>query len=212
MPYAPATFDQLAAGLADDACRHCRQRAAAHRSDACPPVLFSDLNGGTYCPRHMGGYAQAALDANGAVRRITTPITVWKRMTDADIADLTAWLADAGIDFAGCESCLVAETRAAGLASVEDVTRVAISDLKPGDRVVRPHHDEVVTVALVRPRTPRARKYLTVEWTEGESWSAEGSYLVTRAEPDDAGCWFDGQGCCTIHPHLDNDLPEESNR
>jgi hypothetical protein len=27
-------------------------------------------------------------------------------------------------------------------------------------------------------------------------------------DDDEAGCWYDGQGSCIVHPHPNNDLPE----
>ena len=32
---------------------------------------------------------------------------------------------------------------------------------------------------------------------------------MTIEEPE--GCWYDQQGCCTVHDHTDNDLPEPPN-
>jgi hypothetical protein len=78
--------------------------------------------------------------------------------------------------------------------------RVRLEQLQPGDRIVRPNYDRVVTVASVRPRTPRARKYLTMTYVETNeelgdgyaydadspllkapgSWTAERDYMVER--------------------------------
>jgi len=60
---------------------------------------------------------------------------------------------------------------------------VRLVDVAPGDRVRRPHSDEVVTVATVGPRTPRARSYSTVTFVEGGSWTHHNEYRLTREDP-----------------------------
>ena len=47
--------------------------------------LWSDLGGTIYCPDHLGMYASAALEKRPQARRIETPITVWTRMTSAEM-------------------------------------------------------------------------------------------------------------------------------
>jgi hypothetical protein len=52
-----------------------------------------------------------------------------------------------------------------------------LSELTPGDTVLRPFFGTTEVVKLVRPRTPRARKYFTVEFESGESWTNDATYL-----------------------------------
>jgi hypothetical protein len=48
------------------------------------------------------------------------------------------------------------------------VQKKKIEDLKPGDKVLHPGDNMIVTVESVKPRTPRARKYLTVLFVEDD--------------------------------------------
>lgn len=56
-----------------------------------------------------------------------------------------------------------------------------LGSLEPGDQIVRPFTDQTVVVALVRPRTQRARRYVTVEFTDGTDWSHAADYAVEMA-------------------------------
>lgn len=51
-----------------------------------PPtcVLWTDLGGSLYCLEHAGGYLQAAVEARPKARSHSTPITVWRLVTDKD--------------------------------------------------------------------------------------------------------------------------------
>lgn len=62
---------------------------------------------------------------------------------------------------------------------------IALGALKVGDRVIRPHHDdEVVTVAAITPRTPKAISYFTLAWEEGGDWTHHVDYLLHVPQPD----------------------------
>ena len=48
--------------------------------------LWDDLGGRVACRKHLGGYATSALMENPKLRKIETPITVWRKMSKADCA------------------------------------------------------------------------------------------------------------------------------
>lgn len=60
---------------------------------------FEDTNGRIACEKHIGNYGQAALEKKPNVKRIQTPITVWIRLTDADIEEIK------GFNPHVCETC-----------------------------------------------------------------------------------------------------------
>ena len=47
--------------------------------------LWSDLGGMVACRDHLGGYATYALEDNPRLRKIETPITVWRKLSKADL-------------------------------------------------------------------------------------------------------------------------------
>ena len=59
-------------------------------------------------------------------------------------------------------------------------TKKHFIDLVPGDLIIRPHSKYVVEVASVE-RPPRARKRVTVTFTNGEHYTHYDSYWATMA-------------------------------
>jgi hypothetical protein len=56
-----------------------------------------------------------------------------------------------------------------------------MDQIRPGDRIVRPHFTEQTPLVVEsRPRTPRARKYWTLVYEDGGSWSSERDYPIVR--------------------------------
>ena len=49
---------------------------------------FEDTNGRIACEQHIGNYGKVALEKKPDVKRIQTPITVWIRLTDADLDEI----------------------------------------------------------------------------------------------------------------------------
>ena len=47
--------------------------------------LWSDLGGMVACRDHLGGYATYALEDNPRLRKIETPLTVWRKLTAKDM-------------------------------------------------------------------------------------------------------------------------------
>jgi hypothetical protein len=62
-------------------------------------TYFSDANGMIACPKHIGMYAQQALAHKPDVKRIQTPITVWIKLSDAEVEQVKEWQPEV------CESC-----------------------------------------------------------------------------------------------------------
>lgn len=62
-------------------------------------AYFADANGRIACPDHIGNYGQVALAKKPDVKRIQTPITVWFRLTEADIEEIKQFQPSI------CESC-----------------------------------------------------------------------------------------------------------
>jgi hypothetical protein len=62
-------------------------------------AYYEDTNGRICCVEHAGNYVHAALAAKPNLKRIETPMTMWIKLTDADIAEVATWNADI------CETC-----------------------------------------------------------------------------------------------------------
>jgi hypothetical protein len=69
------------------------------------PTFWTDLNGRTCCPDHMGCYADVILKQNPRTRVIQTDLTVWERMTAAEIAEWSEYLAAEYGETELCETC-----------------------------------------------------------------------------------------------------------
>ena len=65
-------------------------------------------------------------------------------------------------------------------ATEEQTEEVTLADLQVGDRVLRPFFNTVEVVTVIRPRTPRARTYLTVEFQSGNEWTNHKTYAMRR--------------------------------
>ena len=69
--------------------------------------LWESAAGEISCRQHMGGYATAELEQRPKARRLDTPLTVWRKMTESerrlqevDLGDGMVW------DYLpACESC-----------------------------------------------------------------------------------------------------------
>lgn len=66
--------------------------------------LWESNGGEVCCEKHIGMYASSALDANPKLKRIETPLGVWRLMSAAKVTDWLAFLSEYG-HTEGCESC-----------------------------------------------------------------------------------------------------------
>lgn len=62
-------------------------------------TYFADANGRIACPEHIGTYGQQALEKMPHAKRIQTPITVWIKLSDAEVTEIQEWQPKV------CESC-----------------------------------------------------------------------------------------------------------
>lgn len=70
--------------------------------------LYQDLDGRIACFDHLGGYAQAAFSRSPRSRRQETPLTVWERLSEADIVEIESIVHDDYVleNFTvACEEC-----------------------------------------------------------------------------------------------------------
>ena len=68
---------------------------------------YEDLNGSVCCYQHIGSYGQAAIEQNPEIRKFSTPITSWVRMSAADAEQFGAFIAEItnGASSETCEYC-----------------------------------------------------------------------------------------------------------
>jgi hypothetical protein len=62
-------------------------------------AYFGDTNGRIACPDHIGNYGQQALAVKPNAKRIQTPITLWIKLSDTEVAEVQEWNPEV------CESC-----------------------------------------------------------------------------------------------------------
>jgi hypothetical protein len=67
-------------------------------------TYYENQNGRVCCTDHVGNYATAHLELKPNARRIITPLDVWVRMKDAEVADFQSFLVALG-ETDICESC-----------------------------------------------------------------------------------------------------------
>jgi hypothetical protein len=71
--------------------------------------LYQDLNGRLACFDHIGAYAQAAFSRSPRSRRQETPLTVWERLSKADISSIDEEFAKYGMEGSVmCDECAYA--------------------------------------------------------------------------------------------------------
>lgn len=67
---------------------------------------WMDDNGQTVCDEHAGSYLRSAIEARPKARTHHTPLGMWEQMTDEDVSEFTAMLAEHGIARTHvCETC-----------------------------------------------------------------------------------------------------------
>lgn len=66
--------------------------------------LWASDNGRVCCPNHLGYSASAERSANPRARRLVTSLGSWSRLSSADVAEWSAFLAGEGVAVL-CEGC-----------------------------------------------------------------------------------------------------------
>jgi hypothetical protein len=65
-------------------------------------AFWEDLNGRIACEKHIGNEAKFALQARKSAKTITTSMTKWFKMTEAEVTEFAELV---GHDKSVCESC-----------------------------------------------------------------------------------------------------------
>jgi hypothetical protein len=68
-------------------------------------TLWQDLQGFVACPKHMGISASTLLQHNPKARMIRTDLTIWERLTRAEVTDWLGFLSEQNESRIGCDTC-----------------------------------------------------------------------------------------------------------